>query len=219
MAQKNRFGIGNIFVSDEERKRRARAHRRTAMRALDRHEAEIKREQAKVKDELQQFWSEAKQHVANGDQRSGLRSLKNYSQMIRLEDALSRQVFYARAATIKLKMVAGSATLGPMLVDAIKGLGVDPEAAQASLDKFVEWVDEGREIDTIMDQTFNEVASADAATGESMPSEDQLLSELFEEIKAESTRATTPRATESETHAMTADEELEQLRERLRKIS
>lgn len=180
------MAIKDLFKSKSEKDMEARLARRRAFRQAERASDTVNGEIAKMRSERDKLWEEAKKYKRDGQKLAVNRTLKSYrAQEVHIGNLEMKKWGFEQILT-KMKL----AETDQAFASALQGLNAVQFAAPESLESTLEEI--GMKLDdfesgnlTWADMYNGEMAAAEMAHGDSIPSLDELDSFLEDEVVVE----------------------------------
>ncbi len=211
--------IGDLFKSKQEREREAKAKRRKAFREAESAVDSVKDRVKKLKTERDQSWTEARAYLKDGQKSAAQRSLQSVRateiMMTRLET--KRWVF--EQLLTKLEMAKTDQEFAGALGAVNQVVQIDPEAVADVLGEVEDKLGDQVDTDKIWAKMHEkEMEGATNALTDAVPSLDQMLKDLEDEVASENEEAAPSRRAERAGAAAAESSDTEDIRRRARKV-
>ena len=180
------MAIGDLFKSKQEREREAKSKRRKAFREAENAVDVVKDRVKKLKGERDKAWTEARAYLKDGQKSAAQRSLQTVraSEVMMSKLEMKRWVF--EQLLTKLEMAKTDQEFAGALSAINTVVKIDPDAVADVLGEVEDKLGEQVDTDKIWEK-MHEKEMEGAATGmaDRVPSLDQMLKDLEDEVAAE----------------------------------
>lgn len=193
------MALGDLFKSKQERERDLARKRRKAFREAENAVDVVKERVAKLKQERDQAWAEARKYLADGQKGAAQRCLQTCraSEMMMSKLEMKRWVFEQMLTKLELAKSDQEFTQALKAIDV--AIQVDPEIVADVLGDIRVKLGEQEDVDKEWVRQFNkEMESVETKMTDVVPSLEEMEKQLQDEVAAEIGGATTARSRETE---------------------
>lgn len=176
----------NLFMSKKEREREESKKRRKAFREAEGAVDVVKDRINKLKKDRDKAWTEARQYLKDGQKAAAQRNLQTVraSEVMMGKLEMKRWVFEQLLTKLELAKTDQDFTLSLAAINTV--IKIDPDAVADVLDEVQDKLGEQVDTDKIWEKMHDkEMEGAETQMADTVPSTEDMLSQLEDEVAAE----------------------------------
>jgi translation elongation factor EF-1beta len=213
------MAIGDLFKSQKEREREQQAKRRRAFREAERASDTVKDRITKLKKERDKAWTEARQYLKDGQKSAAQRCLQSCRASEVLMSKLEQKRWVFEQLLSKLEVAKSDQDLARALSAINTVVQIDPDAVADVLGAVEEKLGDQVDTDKIWEKVHEkEMEGAATHESETVPSLDQMMKDLQDEVAVEIEGEAPAKARQSTSKSAEEAGDTASLRQRARKI-
>ena len=211
--------IGDLFKSKQDRDREAKAKRRKAFREAEGSVDSVKDRIRKLKTERDKSWAEARAYLRDGQKAAANRSLQSVRASEVMMSKLETKRWVFEQLLTKLEMAKTDQEFTKALMAVNEVVKIDPEAVADVLGEIEDKLGDQVDTDKIWEGMHEkEMEGAATSKPDSIPSIDQMLKDLEDEVASDNEDEAPPRRGERAMPEPAEPGDTADLRNRARKI-
>lgn len=209
----------DLFKSKQERERELERKRRRAFRKAERPLDSVKDRIRKLKLDRDKAWSEAADYLRDGQKSAAQRSLQSVRASEVVISKLERKRWVFEQRLVKLESAKTDQEITGALAELSAVVNIDPEAVAEVLGEVDDKLDEQADVEKIWEKAYEkDMEGAAVAMADQVPSLDQMMADLMDEVTADRESEAASRSREGTAKKTGQSDDTAALRARARKI-